>query len=604
LMNQISNINSESPIITPNEVREIRAVFVDLDRSLGQLNGSADQVFLEIGNVLGHAVDVFGRLSRNLAELSQQLHSPEAHSAVESLEQAVQGISRLSGTENQTGPILIELDGGAAEISARLSVLRRITSEVSALAINGKIQAALVSATDVDFSVFTTEIGRLGEMAGKSIDLAATRLAGVCEAVASARNAADDFERNEARELFAVRARIESSLGVLMERRVRAAKAADSMAAKSRLIAQRIAATVSRLQINDSVSQRLEHIRAALKDILVIAAAEPPPSPELKWLGEIAGERRHPMIGGMYQLQALQLSGGASDYHKEVEGLMHNLSALAVDAAEILTESEGAFGGGSGGGLFVAEIEQDISRVTELLAAYDIARERTASVVDAVSQGFVAMYDDLASIQSIDADMRVMGLNATFKCGRLGDAGRALGVVAHELRACSRRTEDCSHGIAALLESVLALSNSLTAASSGDNKDAASKTINIMADSIAALSGLGRAMSSNLEELRADAGQTSVALTKACAEIHIHHQLEKLAHDGCRRLIDLAGQFAPGTDLDDGIQQDIHRLMQPYYTMDSERIIHQTFAKDSSFVVPVAEVSGAENDGDIDDLFF
>jgi hypothetical protein len=84
------------------------------------------------------------------------------------------------------------------------------------------------------------------------------------------------------------------------------------------------------------------------------------------------------MLGGVCQLQASQLSGSAQDYRGEVEGLARNLSALAADAAGILTEAESAFGGDSGSGLFVAEIEQDIRRATELLMqpCYTMDRER------------------------------------------------------------------------------------------------------------------------------------------------------------------------------------------------------------------------------------
>lgn len=584
------------------EAQALRAGLMDLEAILGRLTGSADQDFLRIGNSLGHAVEVFGRLGRSLGGLAEHLHSPEAHSAVSSLEQAVQGIRDMAGGDNRTSHILVKLEDGATEVSKRIDLLQRIIGEVVALAINGKIQAALVTAAGVDFSVFTTEIGRLGLMAATSTEQAAGRLKAVRAAVASARQAEIDFERNEAKELDAVRTRIETSLSVLAERRHRAAHAADSVADKSKHISQRIGSTVGELQINDSVCQRIEHVRTALRAMAALAMAEPVSEPGCQWLTDVALERRIPMIGGVLHLQSAQLSGGASDYRGEVEGLARNLSTLAGDAAEILAEAEAAFGGGGGGGMFMAEIESDIRRATELLAAYAGARQRAGTVVGAVSDGFRAMAADLAAIQSIDADMRVMGLNATLKCGRLGNDGRALGVVAHELRACSKRTEDCSHSIADLLKTVLALADDLAAASTEAGGGEASDPIAIMEGSLTALSYLGESMSNALAELRSDAGGVSSSLSETARGIDIHHRVGSAAKDGASRLSELANGLAKYSEFDEAIHKDIHRLMQPCYTMDAERIIHQTFAKDDSAATAM-QAGAKDSDDDLDGMF-
>lgn len=585
--------------------RQIDTALTELADILGRLTGSADQDFLRIGNTLGHAVEVFGRLGGNLAGLAEQLHSQDAHSAVSTLEQAVQEIRGMSSGDSQTGSILLQLEEGSAEVAKRLDLLQRIIGEIGALAINGKIQAALVTAAGIDFSVFTKEIGRLGQMAAASTEQATGRLGAVRATVASARQAESDFERNEARELEAVRNRIEASLSVLAERRHRAAAAADSVADKSKRIAQRIGSTVGELQINDSVCQRIEHVRTALRAMASLSVSEPVSEPVseagCEWLGEIPVERRMQVISGVLHLQTAQLAGGAADYRNEVEGLARNLSALAEEAADILAEAEGAFGG-SGGGLFIAEINHDIQRATELLTAYAGARQRAAAVVTAVSEGFRAMAADLAAIQSIDADMRVMGLNATLKCGRLGNDGRALGVVAHELRACSKRTEDCSHSIAELLKTVLALADALANAASEGGGSQARDPVAIMADSMAALSHLGDAMSNALTQLRSDAGDVSSALVATAAAIDIHHRVDAVAKDGVTRLSTIAASLAAESDIDDAAHKDIHRLMQPCYTMDRERLIHQAFAKDDS--ASAATQSGTEDaDDDLDGMF-
>ncbi|HVI51887.1 MAG TPA: hypothetical protein VM661_11800 [Candidatus Sulfotelmatobacter sp.] len=602
-MNHLAATENPFRSLSVADARQIRESLVDLDAVLGRITGSADQDFLNIGHTLGHAVDVFGRLGGNLTGLAEQLNSQDAQSTVDALEQAVRDITRMSGGEGNAAPILAQLEDGAAEVAKGLDVLRKIISEIGGLAINGKIQAALVSAAGVDFSVFTTEIGRLGTLAATSTEQAAERLTTVRQAVASARQGAADFERNEARELDAVQARIQASLSALVDRRRRAAIAADSVGAKSTQTAQRIAKTVAELQINDSVCQRIEHVRTAVRAMADLVGGDTVTEPGCQWLNETAEAERMSLVGGVCHLQAAQLHGGAADYRREVDGLISNLSALAGDAGAILSEAEDAFGG-SGGGLFLAEIQQDIRRATELLGIYAAARRRAESVVEAVSEGFRAMAGDLEAIQSIDADMRVMGLNATLKCGRLGNEGRALGVVAHELRACSKRTEDCSHGIAGQLTSVLALADSLAAVSASIATDAARDPIGIMSASMAALEHMGGAMSSILETLRSDAGGVSRSLGETATGIDIHHRVGAVADEGTARLSSIAGRLIKETDLSEEQHQVIHRLMQPCYTMDRERIVHQTFAKDeSAATAPQLTAANADDEDDLDALF-
>jgi hypothetical protein len=586
---------------SPDEARQIKTSLRDIDDMLGRVTATADHDFITIGNSLSHSVEVFGRLSGSLTGLAEELQSQDAANAVAALEQAADGIGRMSGGSERIDTLLAKLEEEAVGVAKYLDLLGKIIGEVGSLAINGKIQAAQVASSGVDFSVFTTEIGRLGNLAASSTQKASGRLTDVRAAVSSARHAAADFERNEAVELAAVRNRIQNSLSLLAERRQRAGYTADSVAGKSRDITQRIAKTVGELQINDSVCQRLEHVRSALQDMACLAVNEPAPHQDSKWLTDIAQDRHRSLIGGICHLQAAQLEGGASDYQTEVEGLIRNLSALSTNAGDILAEAEASFGSGNGG-LFVAEIEQDVRRATELLTAYAAARERADSVVSAVADGFRAMAEDLASIQSIDADMRIMGLNATLKCSRLGNEGRALGVVAHELRACSKRTEDCTHIIADLLQSVLALADALAVASAEDSASGAEDPAEIMSSSLSALSAMGLSMADALSGLRGDAGQVSSTLKDTADSIDIHHRLGSVAKDGANRLSQLANGLASEADLEASVHQEIHRLMQSRYTMNRERLIHQTFARDDSAAAATQESQAGSGD-DLEDMF-
>lgn len=556
-----------------------------IDGALGRVTGSADQTFLEIGGTLGHAVDVFGRLSATLTALGDQLHGDDATRAIASMEQAVQATTRLSEGENRATPLLMQLQDLTQEAGKQLNGLQHILGEVAALAINGKIQAVQVAARGLDFSVFTSEVGRLGQLAQQATGQVAIRLHVVNAGIASARAAAADFERNEAAELDTVRQRLTESLSSLARRRQMAARAAETVAAQSQQVGRRIAATVAELQINDNVSQRLEHVRTVLRTLCLPGA------------GAAA------LAAPAMLLQARQLRGGAEDYRAEVDGLVRNLHALAADAAAIQAEAETAFSG-SGGGLFMQDIARDIARAGQLLGAYAGARQRIQGVVDQVSRAFQAMAADLAKIRSIDADMRIMGLNATLKCGRLGNEGRALGVVAHELRANSKRTEECTQAIAAILARIMDLSGELASASEAEQAIERTIPLDVMTLSADALTALGDTLSAALDTLRGETAAVAQGLGSTASGITIHHQVATAALDAAARLETLAPADSASA-AGPAVRDDLARRLQPLYTMERERAIHRALLGGDGLLTPppAASPAGAAEE-DIDSLFF
>lgn len=559
----------------------------DAERSLAVLIAEAEPVLRPVGDMLSGSIGVLSGLADHLYALGGKLQGEEARQAGAALAQAVAGTGDLAAGSRQEGnDILTRLSRDAAEIAKHLETLRRIIAEVTALAINGKIQSALVSTAGVDFTVFTSEIGRLGSLATQQIEQAVGRLASVVQSIDDAIEAEAAFARNEAAELAGIRQRLESNLSLLDERSRRAAQAVEAVEAASRGISSRVAAAVGQLQINDITCQRFDHVRAALRAILSggwRGALSPDDAARL----EMAGSR----------LQQRQLDHAATDYVREIDAVAANLRGLSQDADALLSEAEQAFGD-SHGGLFLHDIELDVARAVTLIDAFTEARGRTTAMVTAVSQGFLEMAKDLEAIQSIDADMRIMGLNATLKCGRLGNSGRALGVVAQELRSCSRRTEDTAKIIGRLLETALATSHQLAGAEDDVDMAQGEAPQRVMERSMAGLSAVTAAMADSLDTLRRDAPALSRSLADCADSLVFHHRLRAETD----RLIVLIEEDVANGAVEAPTEADhlaLRRHLEPLYTMDSERGVHADFDGVSS----VSSNSGNGTDS-VDDFFF
>jgi hypothetical protein len=529
-------------------------------------------------------------MSGALNQLGRSLHGDEALRSVDALRQAVAKISNLDAGSG-SGDLLPRLAAGSADIGKQLESLRRIVAEITALAINGKIQAALVATAGVDFTVFTAEIGRLGVLAAEQIEQAAARLLSVRGAITSAVEAESSFVRNEAGELRNIRARIDGNIAQMLERGRRAARTIEAVEGKSRQVAGRVGETIAELQINDITCQRIEHVRIALRSL---ATQDP------AWLGALPADRLKRLTVAACRLQQRQLDDAAQAYTTEIEALARNLRGLASDAGDLLAEADGAFGD-SRGGLFLTEIQNDVGRATTLLDAYSTADDRTHAMISAVSQGFIAMSGDLDAIRSIDADMRVMGLNATLKCGRLGNSGQALGVVAQELRACSRRTEDSSRMVGDLLKKALDIAQSLSGSAAAAGQSSGSGTCAIMSDCVAGLGHLSAEMTSALDELRRDAPSVASRLAGGADSIAFHHKLRQDCADAARSLAEAGDLLDDGVPFDAEDHDALRRLVEAHYTMDSERFVHQRFDGRASAVTSSTRTESADS---VDDLFF
>ncbi len=568
----------------------LRAVMADL----GGLNGPAEDAFLAIGSVLGEASSLLGGIQTGFATLVERLEGGEAAATATGLVNATERIASLGSGSHGSTEVLLRLVGVVGQIEARLRTLSKVVGEVGALAINAKIQASLIEAGGTDFTVFTTEIQRLGILAGQTIDQTCVRLQSLQQAIADALAGERDFERVAARELTSVQGRLAEGLAILMEQRRMAAAAVERVGHHSRDTAQRVVSCITELQFNDTACQRIEHVRDAMAIVVELAHSG-------------TEEKIETLVGAVCRLQALQLSRTAAEYHDRVEVLGANLRDIAADAVNILTDADSATASGGGGrdghDSFIDTLENDITLAARLLNSQATGRERVKAIVQTVSAGFAEMAKDLEAIHSIDADMRVMGLNATFKCARLGDHGRALGVIAHELRSCSKRTEEFSGQISALLQSAMDMSKTL---GTQESSDAAlvSDLGKSMMNSVVNLGALSVALDAELEKLHRDGDRVARLLGATADGIDIHHRMNETLTQAAAKLAavaDLTG--VDGADIA-AMGERIRTLLAGHYTMQSERLIHQIFADcfGDEQAAPPADAGGAGSS--IDDLLF
>lgn len=577
-----------------------------LRTALADLIAPNESCFIVTGNALALARDKLGDGSRLFRHLSGNLDHGEGGRSIDAFAEARDTLLRIADEAEGIAEKMTRFRQHILQVRRPLQALETIIGEISALATNAKIQAAQVNAHGVDFSVFTTDIDRLRVMAGTAIRRAVERLSKLETSMEAAHQAADGFRRGDAKELVNIAARMATWLLELRHRREQAKRALVELERHSQRMGLRVADCVGKLQINDMTTQRIEHVRSALDILHDLLMPGTTPLVGSEWLAELAEERKEQIVGAVCELQARQVDRAVGDFSRAVGDLRRNLAGLAQDARHLNAEAQKVFGVDDTAGSFMQMVYADVDRAALLLERFSQTNEAVRGQITDMADSFAEMTDDLRTIQSIDADMRVMGLNATFKCSRLGASGLVLGVVAQELRACSRRTDETTRAIAAAIATANTEAVELAERSSREHVGVAGIAA-YMGQASRTTQELDRSMTADLAELAVICDEVSRQLG-AGGILNIDGTAQQAGKEQIVRLLRQLGAGIASAVVDPlQIRDDVERMLGQHYTMQSERMVHELFASDDGTAAAAQQgncQSSAAASSEIDDFFF
>jgi hypothetical protein len=381
--------------------------------------------------------------------------------------------------------------------------------------------------------------------------------------------AMQNFGREAAQELVRVQEQLVDGIAIMADQHRATATMVQKVGLHNDDTAQRVTTCMMELQFNDTACQRIEHVRGAMAIVVDLARS-----------GSEADVDA--LVGAVCRLQILQLKRTADDYRERVEALIANLHEIAKDAIRVCDEAKTSLktrpNGGGGTDSFVGAIKKDMMVGAELLNRQKTGQEGIRGAVQSVLAGFAEMANDLDAIQSIDSDMRVMGLNASFKCSRLGSQGKALGVIATELRSCSKRTEEISGNVSQLLQSAIEMSKELGTQVGNDNSTVVSDLVAWLTNSSIDLGAVSAWLDETLERLGIESQRTASLLDGTADGIVVHHRMNEALSKAATQLESIADRIGvDGADIE-VIGGRIRALLSGHYTMQSERLIHQIFA--------------------------
>lgn len=540
-----------------------------LEQEFHAVYGPAEEAFLAVGARLQEAHDKARNLASMANALAWRLNSPEVQDTLKGLDISVAMVASLRRHKEERDQALADVAASAADIRSLLSPLAQIISRIAILGINAKIEVEHIAAdTGTDFGVFTREIVRLASYGRTTLKQAGETLGRLSAAADAAIVLQQDFADRNIGRLSQVEGRLEASVAAMRAKERQAAAAMGELPKLLEAAYEHIGTLVTSLQIGDIARQRLEHVEQATASLA----------------RTLSGEEELPADGHSIELFAAlvcdletrQLDHLQRDVLAETDRIGRRLDALAGTIADINSGTLAVYGAGfDGGESFLLAVDHDLEAVEGVVECYAEALQGAEDTVTQVSEAATALGSLMASIADIDAEINVIGLNASIKCGNLGTKGRALNVIASELRAAARQTQSLSAAVAERLQAVGEAADHLARdAESGKGDLAQLKAA--LSESVSCLRQAGGETAWVLSQIQEQSAQVIQSVRDAVARFDVAERYTAVTERGRDMLDGLSQAVTPGLsaeELERG-RGTLLRTLEERYTMASERDIH------------------------------
>lgn len=559
----------------------------DVARSLKSIAASTDERFVEIGKRLAPAIGILEGITGAFEALSAKLSSDDMINATRDLTQAASHVSRMADSLRGQRSVITNLKGEMVAISGNLSHMRQTVTLVDILAKNGKIQAASIDRTEIDFSVFTKEVDRMVKLARESLEGLNQDLGHLDQELNAASVSHDEFEKHQVEAIGNIPKWLAESVESAAAHGRRAAEAATTVREKSWQVGQKVGAAVVALQIGDTTRQRIEHVEEALGLLRSFLAPSANGKGEKdEWWRSLSDNEQKFAIAEVCRLQAAQLTHAGQEFETEITQIILALKGLAADARTILKLSNEAYGASDQRrSTFLVELEENVRRALDLLRGFHVAHDHANRFAGSVLDAVMRSSEHIGTVRSLEVDLRLLGLNMTLKCNRLGEAGRALSTIAQELRDCADRTTEDARIVMNGLDSITKVADQLSGRDQSSKADDIGAVENTMTESVTQFGEAGKHIAQALATLAQDGNAVAVGLEDTVSQINFHDEIARVLRQAAASLNTIAHDTAiPIEDAEQAkrIKDEIGVHFNVRYTMASERAIHQRLSGEAT----------------------
>ncbi len=522
-----------------------------------------ETTFLKAGKALEASVEILAKMTAGSEAVLEGLGGENLNEALTALSRTAERINDLARDQGKESARFHDMHGMTEAIARRVARMKTSLEYVDALAMNARIAAAGLDATRVDFSSFADEITRTVSVAKRTLDRFTAELLAAGRLALEAQAGQSRFEAFQQEAATSITRRLSTTVRSIASQHERAARSHQEVQSGSARVRQRIADAIVALQIGDITRQRLEHAEFALG--LTEGAST----------AGLNRDEQRIFAAASQTLQSAQLADAARDFDRDVGRVAGSLNTLASEAEALRSLGNAARGSAEhDGGNFMVELESEVGEALALLEGFETARAAVAGVAASVSETTASLCRHLRNVQSLEDDIRIMGLNTTFKCARVGRDGLALSLIAQELRTYATEFSKAAGGLMEEVETIAGISGALGVGTGTDRSPLTAESTEPVRRSHATLRRMREILDVAVTDLDRDSERVVRLLVETVADLEEHDKIGGVLRDGAETLSGLSplGQ-ASLTDLPPGVAKMLE-TMAAGYTMANERAVH------------------------------
>ncbi|GAB2175407.1 hypothetical protein [Dongia sp. agr-C8] len=572
-----------------------------LERALGEIGQAArmtEGTFVGIGQRLEASINTIDGLTATFKTLMEELGSDALVQATADLSQVSARIGALAHAPRDGEAVLGKISGLTDAMKSRVGRMRKAVQAVDVLAVNAKIAAAHLKTGGEGFATFAEEITRAMKVAEENLDGFAEQLDAMSERLKAATASQRALSQQRDQAIRTIPDQLARSVSAIAGRRRQAESTAAAIQQKTVEVGTRVGTAVMAMQIGDTSRQRIEHSEFALTLAARLFGRATRSAVDFD-LAAVPTEEKLRLLDAIGALSLAQLTDTAEELDDQLGEIAASLSQLAGDADEIAGLGQQTYSSdGSQAGSFLSELEEDVRHARGLLEDLGNAQTEGDGVMAGVLATTKALVRNISAIQSLESDIRLMGLNTTLRSSRLGDEGRALTVIAQELRTCSNLTATEAEAVLADLDAMVTAAGASSGADPERRLAEITELTNILVTSVDRLAKTATSLSTALETLDRDSETVAESLRQTSSEIRAKAEIGAILKQASAALAGV--QSGAPLDEEMGDPGGILAAIFGKYTMAREREVHARVLKCELPAVTETPAAGA---GD-DDIFF
>lgn len=553
-----------------------------------------ETAFVAVGSRLMEGAGMLNALIRQFEALPAALQGEDVREASDQLAAVAAKAAQLAETLVQEKTDLVRLVEVVRAASGPIEVLRRTIKMMGIVSVNARVTAAGIVGDGEDFDVFTTDIATLSDSASRTIQEFALGYRQLEAEVDRAASQRARFEAAHAGTATELARSLSHTLETLEAQRQAAVEASAETGRLSRQIVGQIASAVSALQVGDSTRQRLEHVELGLETMAKLLSGE------TAFAQDLPADDRPAMVAALATLEEAQMAETSRSYAAEVGGAEAALVALVQDAGVIMSRSRDLVRSGEGGDGNELSLGQQLRVAVNVLRDFEGERAKLEAVAAAVQRQVARLLEHVGAVQEIEANMRLVSLNAAVRCAQLGPRGASLTVIATQLRELTSETVVAAQSAMERFDESSSLAAAFGTASTGEGATHVGDLEQSTNRALDLLSRLDERVEAATKALKADGPKVIDRLRAASAQMDGQSALAENMDDAALAIAALSTDAVPreaGPALA-GILAGLRKS----YTMEAERSIHSRLVghleSASASATPAAEAGG----GDEEDL--